>query len=42
LSAAVGAYAPAPRDNYADADADQRFEFLLGIFVDGLAQRTAG
>lgn len=28
-------------DHHADADADQRFELLLGIFVDGLAQRAA-
>ena len=28
-------------DHYAGADADQRFELLLGIFVDGLAQRAA-
>jgi len=27
-------------DHYAETDADQRFELLLGIFVDGLAQRA--
>jgi hypothetical protein len=28
-------------DHFADADPDQRFELLLDLFVDGLAQRAA-
>jgi hypothetical protein len=29
-------------DEFAFADADERFELLIDIFVDGLARRAAG